>query len=94
MLWSQSLSFFSHVSCAKKEMPFLGTAGTGAHAVRVPIADVALFDTTLTVLFAYALARGMHWPFWAVLLGLVALSIPAHALVHVDSRLLRLVRDI
>jgi hypothetical protein len=53
-----------------------------------------LFDTTLTVLFAYALARGMHWPFWAVLVGLVALSIPAHALVHVDSRVLRLVRDI
>lgn len=43
-----------------------GAPGTGAHSYR--IADVAVVDTVLTVLLAYAIARYYEKPFWTVFL--------------------------
>lgn len=60
--------------CPYKDL--FGAPGTGAHSYR--IADVAVVDTGLTALLAYAIARYYEKPFWTVFLILFLIGEVMH----------------
>lgn len=71
----------------------MSTPRVGIHAPRIPLLDVAAVDTVLTVLLALIVARLMHWPFWATALGLFLVSVPAHWLAGVETRVIEAMRS-
>lgn len=60
--------------CPYKDL--FGAPGTGAHSYR--IADVAVVDTVLTALLAYAIARYYEKPFWTVFIILFLIGEVMH----------------
>ena len=60
-----------------------GAPRTGAHSLR--FMDIAVVDTTLTIIAAAIIAHMMNKPFWLVLLFLFVVGEILHVLMCVDS---------
>jgi hypothetical protein len=69
--------------------PAVGTPRVGVHRVRIPLLDVALFDTVATAVLGVLLARAAHWRAPWVLLTLFLISLPVHWMVGVETQLVR-----
>jgi hypothetical protein len=67
----------------------LGQPRQGFHAARVPVLDVALWDTVGTVAIAAGLAAGFGGGVGRWLAGLMALAVAAHAVCGTCTRLNR-----
>jgi hypothetical protein len=67
-----------------------GVPREGIHAARIPVIDVALWDVVFTVLGAAAVARWGRWNPWTVVLLALGLSLPAHLLCCVPTRMVTL----
>lgn len=71
--------------CPYKDL--FGAPGTGAHSYR--IADIAVVDTGLTVLAAYAIARYYEIPFWKAFLALFLIGEVMHYYFCVKSTFIK-----
>jgi hypothetical protein len=70
---------------------FFGAPRTGAHAIRIPVLDIALVDTALTAVAAYWLSQQYGWSVEKTFIGLFALGVAAHSAVGVKTGFLQLV---
>lgn len=69
-----------------------GKAREGVHALRVPILDVAAVDLALTCVAGYFIAEWLRVSVWMAIVALLALSLLAHKLFCVNSRLVQMFR--
>ena len=76
------------MSCPFKSI--FGDPGTGVHAMRIPVLDIAVVDTSLTFMGAWAIQR--VWfpavPYWKVFLVFFLIGELMHWLFCVKSRVL------
>lgn len=71
-------------TCPYKD--FFGRPREGAHAIRIPILDIALVDTAATVALAAAIAWVTGLNFWLTLAVLFVVGELAHKVFCVDTK--------
>jgi hypothetical protein len=73
------------MSCPYKDT--FGEPRTGVHAMRIPVLDVAFWDTAMTVAGAWLLKRFVfkHTEFWKILVLLFLLGEVAHVAACVQT---------
>jgi hypothetical protein len=64
-----------------------GEPRTGVHAMRIPILDIALVDTALTVLLALCIAHIFKLSIWKTIVGVFVLGTIIHAVVGVRTKI-------
>lgn len=67
-----------------------GAPRTGAHSLR--FMDIAVVDTVMTVVAAFAIARATNKPFWLVFLILFIIGEILHVVMCVDTTFVRLLK--
>jgi hypothetical protein len=65
----------------------LGKPRKGAHAIRIPLLDIAAIDVLLTLWAAWGIATWWDIPFWASFLGLLLLGIFFHWFFCVKTKI-------
>jgi hypothetical protein len=65
----------------------LGEPRQGFHAARIPVLDVALWDTVGTIVIAVVVAYLFNLPVWLTVAAAFLLGIYAHWLFGVNTRL-------
>ena len=71
--------------CKYKDL--FGIPGTGVHAIRIPILDIALVDTLMTIILAFVISKFSNYSFISILVILLFLAIIFHSLFCVNSKL-------
>jgi len=79
------------MNCGLKNV--LGEPGKGAHALRIPLLDIALVDTLLTVVAAFAVSRLFGTSFLLTFIVLLVVAVAVHRALCVDTRLNKLIFD-
>lgn len=64
-----------------------GKERQGAHALRLPVLDLAAVDVALTALAALAIAKAGGWSYWLVLALLLLAGIALHRIFCVNTTL-------
>jgi len=65
----------------------LGEPRKGFHAARIPILDVALWDTLGTIVIAALVAYAFKWSAWKTILGAFVLATFLHWLFGVRTKM-------
>jgi len=73
------------MDCGLKNI--FGEPRKGVHALRIPLLDIALFDTALTAIAAFALSRLFNTSFLLTFIVLLIVGIAVHRAFCVDTRL-------
>lgn len=72
--------------CKYKDI--FGYPRIGAHAIRIPIIDIAFVDTLLTVILAWFIYKQYDYKsFWNVFIVLILIGIVIHHMFCVKTRL-------
>jgi hypothetical protein len=73
--------------CQYKDI--FGKVGEGAHKYRIPILDIALVDTAMTLGFGIFLAWLFKWSYWITIVLVFIAGILAHKMFCVKTRMNR-----
>jgi hypothetical protein len=77
------------MDCGLKNL--LGEPRKGAHALRIPLLDIALVDTLLTIVLAFAASRLLGTSFLLTFIVLLIVAVAVHRALCVDTRLNKLI---
>jgi len=77
--------------CKYKDM--FGKVGEGAHKYRIPILDIALVDTVMTLVLGIFLAWFFRWSYWITIVLVFVAGILAHKMFCVKTRIDRFLFD-
>ena len=73
------------MSCEYKDI--FGKPREGAHALRIPVADLALVDVIGTIAIIFAIVHVTSWSYTTVTIGVILLFVILHKLFCVDTAL-------